>query len=86
MRRGVGPAAPEQLHTQLRAITERQPRAKMVHHEPASGQGAGEIHLAVVGLQRQVVAEPFRLLVRVDMTANPSKQRRVVHDAAIVAV
>src|SRR6202171_2086182 len=80
------PAGSEQLDTKLRAITQRQPRAKMFHHEPACGKRVGEIHVAVVGLQRKVVAEPLRLLIRVDVTANPSKQRRVVHDAAIVAV
>jgi len=48
-----------------------------------SGDGRGEVHVPEVRLERGVVAEPLRLLVRVHVTADPGQQAGVVDNRAI---
>ncbi len=55
----------------------------MAEHEQRPGGGGREVDVAEVGLERQVVAEPFRLLVGVDVTAHPGEQGRVVHHLTV---
>ena len=47
---------------------------------------APELVVVLDGLQRDVVAEPLRLLVRVGVAADVDEQRRVVDDRALVLV
>jgi hypothetical protein len=55
----------------------------MADHEQRPGDGGGEVDAAEVGLERRVVAEPFRLLIGVHMAAHPGDQGRVVHDLTV---
>ena len=45
----------------------------------AAPREAVELVVVLAGLQRDVIAEPFRLLMRVGMTPDPDKQRGVIH-------
>ena len=55
--------------------------------EPGSHPAdAGELVVVLGRLERDVVAEPFRLLVRVGMAADADEERRVVDDRSFVLV
>jgi hypothetical protein len=58
-------------------------RAEVTEHEQRPGGCGGEIDAADVSLEHRVVAEPFRLLVGIDVTAHPGQQGRVVHDLPV---
>ena len=77
------PTGSHQRGTQLRAFDHRQSGTQMFNQEPARGHRTGEVNVSGVGLQRQVVTEPLRLLICIHMTAHPGKQRGVVDDTAV---
>ena len=54
--------------------------AEMAEHERRALHRLAEVDAPDRMLDRLVVAEPFRLLVRVDMAPHPGQQRRVVDD------
>ena len=72
-----------ELDADAEAVQRRVPAPEQAHH----GQGptqAPELVVVLVGLERDVVAEPLGLLVCVGMTADVDQQRRVVDDGALV--
>ena len=77
------PSGSEQLGAELRAFDERSALAEVRQHEPGPGCRTGEVDPPDACLQFEIVAEPFRLLVGIDVTPDPRQQCRVVHDDAV---
>jgi hypothetical protein len=80
---GVLVAAAEESQPHPRPVEDRLVRRQVPEHEPHTRHCAREVEEADVGLEGQLVAKPLRLLVRVDVAADPSQERRVVHDLAV---
>jgi hypothetical protein len=57
--------------------------AEMAHHEQRPGRGRAEIDTPEVSLERQVVAEPLRLLIGIHVAAHPGEQGCVIHDHTV---
>ncbi len=82
------PSVAEERDADPCALDQRPPRpADVLQHERGRLPRPAEV-IAIVGvpLQRQVVAEPLRLLIRIRMTANPREQTRVVQRPAFAIV
>ena len=75
----VAPAVAEEGDTEPRAVQERTSRAEVLQHEPRPGV----VDEREVGFERQIVPEPLRLLVRVDVAAHPCEERGVVDRHAL---
>ncbi len=78
----VSPAVTEERDTEPSAVQERTSRAEVLQHEA----GPGMVHEREVGLERQIVPEPLRLLVGVDVTPHPREERGVVDRHALCLV
>ena len=72
-----------ELDTDAETVQRRVPAAEQPHHGQGATQ-APELVVVLVGLERDVVAEPLGLLVGVGMTADVDQQRRVVDDRPLV--
>ena len=70
----VAPAVADERDADPRAVQERTSRAEVLQHEARPGM----VDEREVGLERQIVTEPLRLLVRVDVAAHPREERGVV--------
>jgi len=69
---------PEAVQGRVARPQQTQPRRGRAH--------ASQLPVVLAGLQRDVVAEPLRLLVGVRMAAHVDEQRGVVDDGALVLV
>ena len=73
-------AVPRERELERDPKTMRRRRARaQSSHSGRRAPHAPELVIVLSGLQRDVVAEPLRLLVRVGMTPDVDKQRGVVH-------
>jgi hypothetical protein len=79
------PPVAQKTRTGARPLQKREPcAAEVLQHERGGGTRLAEvIHVVRVLLDGQVVSKPFGLLVGVGVAADPRKQARVVHDAAL---
>ena len=75
----VAPAVTEERDAEPRAVQERTSRAEVLQHEA----GPGVVDEREVGFEREVVPEPLRLLVGVDVTSHPREERGVVDRHAL---
>ena len=76
---GVAPAVAEEGDAEPRAVEERPSRPEVLQHEA----GPGMVDEREVGLEGEIVAEPLRLLVGVDVTSHPREERGVVDRHAL---
>ena len=72
-----------ELDADAEAVQRWVPAAQQPHHGEGPTQ-APELVVVLVGLERDVVAEPLRLLVGVGVTANVDQQGRVVDDRSLI--
>ena len=75
---GVLHASAQEPEASAGTTHQRAAGADVAQHERHVARGVGEVHPAEVGLERHLVAEPFGLLVRVDVAADPRHQAGVV--------
>ena len=76
-RRGLAALAQER-DAEPGTLRNRSAGAEVTEHEQRLGHRRREIGLAELALKRSVVAEPLRLLIRVDVASHPGNQSRVV--------
>ena len=62
------------------------PAPMQPHRRPTAARTLRELVVVLARLERDVVAEPLRLLVRVGVAADVDQQRRVVDDRALLLV
>ena len=79
----VAVAGDRELETEPEAVEGRVAGTKPAHRRHGRSN-AVHVVLVLVGLERDVVAEPLRLLVGVRVTSDVHKQRRVVDDGALL--
>jgi hypothetical protein len=80
------PAVAQKGGAEPRPFEERFAGTEVPEHEERRRRSRREVDLAEIRLERHVVAEPLRLFVRVDVTAHPGEQRRVVDDCTVLLV
>ena len=81
----VAVARDRELKAYPESVKGRVPRAQQPHCCRYSAD-AGHLVLQRDRLEREVVPEPLRLLVRVGVTADSHQQRRVVDDRALLLI
>ena len=70
-------------NSESRPFCHRPASAEMTQHEHRPSGGRREIDAPEVSLERQVIAEPLRLLVGIHVTAHPRDQGCVVDDHTV---